>query len=266
MVSNSTPAETGALGRLMFELLLPQGLSPALALALIAVSFLTSALTAAFGIGGGIAMLGALSAAVPPATIVAVHGVVQFGSNIGRAVIQRAHIVWPPVWRFLAGSVVGVLAGALLVTSLPVRALLGALGVFIFVMVWLPKPKISGLERQGMIAGGLIASVLSMFVGAVGPFVQALLLPLGLEKRALVATHAAMQTAQHALKVAAFGLVGFSFADWLPLTLAMIASGLAGTMLGTALLERLPEKLFSIGLKVLLTLVALDLLRRSVLG
>jgi uncharacterized protein len=250
----------------MLDVLLPQSLSPAMALLLIGISFFTSALTAAFGIGGGVAMLGALSAAVPPATIVAVHGVVQFGSNIGRAVIQRDWIAWPPVWRFLAGSIVGVLLGAWLVTSLPTRALLGALGVFILVMVWLPKPRIPGLERQGMVAGGLIASVLSMFVGAVGPFVQALLLPLGLEKRALVATHAAMQTAQHALKVAAFGLVGFQFGDWLPLTLAMIASGLVGTIAGTALLERLPEKLFRIGLKVLLTLLALDLLRQSLVG
>jgi uncharacterized membrane protein YfcA len=248
------------------DYLLPNGVSWLVAVLLIVVSFFTSALTAAFGIGGGVAMLGALSAAVPPATIVAVHGVVQFGSNIGRTVVQRAHILWRPVMLFSAGAIAGVAAGALIVTALPARALLAAIGVFILAMTWLPKPRIPGLERQGMVIGGAIASVLSMFVGAVGPFVQALLLPLKLERRALVATFSAMQTIQHALKVIAFGFVGFSFADWLPLTLAMIASGFAGTLLGTALLERMPEKVFQVALKAILTLIALDLLRRAVWG
>jgi uncharacterized membrane protein YfcA len=102
-----------------------------------------------------------------------------------------------------------------------------------------------------------------MFVGAVGPFVQALLLPLKLEKRQLIATFSAMQTLQHLLKVIAFGAIGFSFGDWLPLTVAMIASGFLGTLAGTALLDRIPERVFAIALKILLTLIALDLLRQA---
>ncbi|WP_342359966.1 sulfite exporter TauE/SafE family protein [Terrarubrum flagellatum] len=246
--------------------LLPAGLSPWIALALIVLSFFTSAMTAAFGIGGGVAMLGGLASAVPPATIVAVHGLVQFGSNIGRTVVQRAHVVWRPVALFAIGSIIGVGFGAWLVASLPARWLLLLLGLFILAMVWLPKPKIPGLERSGLIAGGVIASVLSMVVGAVGPFVQALLLPLKLEKRALIATFSAMQTLQHALKVIAFGAIGFSFGDWLPLTLAMIASGFLGTLAGTALLERIPEHIFAIALKVVLTIAGLDLLRQAALS
>ncbi len=246
------------------SVLLPAGVSAGVAALLVLFSFFTSALTAAFGIGGGMAMLGALASTVPAATIIAVHGVVQFGSNIGRTLVQRAHIIWRPVALFAAGSVIGVAIGAWLVTSLPVRALLIALGAFILAMVWLPKPRIPGLERSGLIAGGAIASVLSMFVGAVGPFVQALLLPMNLEKRQLIATFSAMQTLQHLLKVLAFGAIGFSFGDWLPLTLAMIASGFLGTLAGTALLERIPERIFTIGLQILLTLIALDLLRQGI--
>jgi uncharacterized membrane protein YfcA len=93
--------------------------------------------------------------------------------------------------------------------------------------------------------------------------VQALLLPLGLQRTAQVATHAMCMTIQHALKVAAFGWLGFAFGDWLPLMLAMIASGFLGTWLGTRLLERLPEDVFKTVLKWLLTLIALDLLRRA---
>jgi len=247
----------------MLDMLLPAGVAPAIALLLIAVSFMTSAFTAAFGIGGGVAMLGALAGTVPPSVIIAVHGLVQVGSNVGRTYVQRAHALWPLVARFTAGSVIGALIGALLVVELPERILLGLLGAFILVMTWLPKPRIPGLASSGLVIGGGLSTIITMFVGATGPFVQALLLPLKLEKRQLIATHAACTTIQHLLKVFAFGALGFSFSDWLPLIGAMIVSGFAGTMLGTKLLERLPERWFAIAIKAILTVVGIDLLRRA---
>jgi uncharacterized membrane protein YfcA len=247
----------------MLSTLLPEGLAPAIALLLIGVSFLTSAITAAFGIGGGVAMLGALAGTVPPGVIIAVHGLVQVGSNLGRTIVQRAHTLWPLVGRFAIGSLVGVVIGAYVVVALPERILLGLLGAFILVMTWVPKPRIPGLASTGIVIGGGLASIVTMFVGATGPFVQALLLPLGLEKRQLVATHAACQTVQHLLKIVAFTALGFAFADWLPLIAAMIASGFLGTIAGTKLLEKLPERWFLIAVKAALTLIAADLLRRA---
>jgi uncharacterized membrane protein YfcA len=247
----------------MLSTMLPEGLAPAIALLLIGVSFLTSAITAAFGIGGGVAMLGALAGTVPPGVIIAVHGLVQVGSNLGRTIVQRAHTLWPLVGRFAIGSLVGVVIGAYVVVALPERILLGLLGAFILVMTWVPKPRIPGLASTGIVIGGGLASVVTMFVGATGPFVQALLLPLGLEKRQLVATHAACQTVQHLLKIVAFTALGFAFADWLPLIAAMIASGFLGTIAGTKLLEKLPERWFLIAVKAALTLIAADLLRRA---
>lgn len=242
---------------------LPGGVDGFTAALLIAISFFTSALTAAFGIGGGVAMLGALAGTVSPNVIVAVHGVVQLGSNVGRAILQRKSAVWPAIGKFLIGAVIGVGLGAWLFVSLPERVLLGLLGAFILVMVYVPKPQIPGLSHSGLVIGGAISSVLTMFIGATGPFVQAILLPLKLEKKAQVATHAVMMVAQHALKVVAFGFIGVALLPWLPLMAAMIASGFLGTLLGTHLLEKMPEALFQKVLKVLLTLIALDLLRRA---
>jgi len=247
----------------MPDWLLPANVTLGVFAALVAISFFTSALTAAFGIGGGVAMLGALAGSVPPAMVVAVHGVVQFGSNIGRAVLQRAHILWRPTALFTAGSVIGAGLGAAVFTALPEKLLLALLGVFILLMTWVPKPRIPGLATGGVFVGGVIATFVTMFVGATGPFVQALFLPMGLEKRVLIATHAACNVIQHGLKALAFGWLGFNFADWMPLLIAMIASGFLGTWLGTILLERLPEALFKTILKWLLTVLALDLLRRA---
>jgi uncharacterized protein len=247
----------------MLDALLPAGLSPAIAILLIVISFFTSALTAAFGIGGGVAMLGALAGTVPTPMVVAVHGVVQFGSNIGRAVLQRAHVLWRPVAIFTIGSIVGAALGAAVFVALSEKLLLALLGGFILFMTWMPKPKIPGLESTGMLIGGFIATFVTIFVGATGPFVQALFLPLGLDKKTLVASHAACNVIQHGLKVVAFGWLGFNFCDWLPLMVAMIATGFMGTWLGTRLLETMPEELFKTVLKWLLTVLALDLLRRA---
>jgi len=62
------------------------------------------------------------------------------------------------------------------------------------------------------------------------------------------------------LKVLAFGLLGFAFAPWSGLIVAMIATGFAGTWTGTRLLHRIPEAQFRIVFKLLITAVAAHLL------
>jgi uncharacterized membrane protein YfcA len=244
--------------------LLPAGVSPFIALLLIVVSFFTSALTAAFGLGGGVAMLGALAQTVNPGVVVAVHAIVQFGSNVGRAFVQRAHVLWPVAIRFALGSIVGVLIGAYAFIAIPERLFLAILGLFILTMAWIPKPNIPGLDKAGVVLGGAISAVATMFVGATGPLTNAILKAIGADKKQIVATQAMCMTVQHTLKALAFGFIGFSFREWIWLVLAMIASGLAGTMLGTKLLDRMSEETFSFILKWMLTIIALDLIRRAV--
>lgn len=247
----------------MLDALLPAAVSLPIALLLVAISFFTSALTAAFGLGGGVAMLGALASTVPAGVIVAVHAIVQIGSNIGRAIVQRAHVLWPVTMRFTFGSIIGIGIGALSLVAIPEKALLVLLGVFILTMAWIPKPNIPGLDKAGVILGGAISAIATMFVGATGPLTNAILKALGADRKQIVATQAMCMTIQHILKAIAFGFIGFSFADWLPLVVAMIASGFLGTLFGTRLLDRMSEKTFSFVLKWMLTLVALDLLRRA---
>jgi uncharacterized membrane protein YfcA len=67
-------------------------------------------------------------------------------------------------------------------------------------------------------------------------------------------------TVQHGFKVAVFIVLGFAFAPWLALLAAMIAGGFLGTLVGRAVLLRLPERTFAIIFKSVLTLLALRLL------
>lgn len=244
--------------------LLPEALGPGPAILLIVASFFTSALTAAFGVGGGVAMLALLGVFVPVAALIPVHGAVQLGSNTGRAWTQRAFIRWDVAGPFVAGSLVGAAVGALVVIQLPDSILKVILGLFIIAITWTKIPGIARLGRAGIAAGSSVLAILSMFLGATGPLLNAFFAQIFAgDRKTLVATHAAGMTVQHLLKIAVFGLAGFAFARWLPLVAAMIASGYLGTVYGTRLLERMPEKTFAFWFRIFLTLLALDMVRRG---
>lgn len=227
---------------------------------LVGTSFFTSLLTASMGIGGGIALLAVMAQILPAVAIVPVHGIVQLGSNVGRAAIMRADIDKTLLLYFLGGSLVGAFVGGQIVVSLPVSYLQLILGGFILYAVWGPKPKASQANSGSIVVGGGFSTLLTMFVGATGPFVAAILKPMELGKLGQVATMSACMVVQHLLKVLVFGLLGFVFGDYVPLMAAMIATGFLGTLVGRSLLERTSEELFKKGLNLILTVLALRLL------
>lgn len=242
---------------------LPDALSPAIAALFIAASFFTSALTAAVGIGGGVALLALMGASLPVASLIPVHGLVQFGSNSGRAWHQRVHVVWPVLLPFAAGALIGAAAGASVTLRLPDAPMKLALGCFILLITWLKVPPLAKLGNLGIAAAGLAVALLSMLFGASGPLVAAFF-EKSLENRLeTVATGGAAMIMVHGLKVLAFALAGFAFTRWLPLCAAMIASGYAGTLFGTSMLHRIPEANFRLGFRLVLSALALDLIRRG---
>jgi uncharacterized membrane protein YfcA len=243
---------------------LPEGIGFATAGLLVVASFFTSALTAAFGVGGGVAMLALLGLFVPVAALIPVHGAVQLGSNTGRAWHQRVYVRRDIAAPFLLGSLAGAAAGAMVVVQLPDAVLKLVLGVFIIAVTWSRIPGFDRLGAVGLATGSAVTALATMFVGATGPLLSAFLAQIIAEDRkALVATHAAGMTVQHFLKVVAFAIAGFTFAQWLPLVVAMIASGYLGTVYGSGWLERLPEETFRRWFRVGITLLALDMIRRG---
>ena len=225
-----------------------------------ALSLFTSALTAAAGIGGGLVLLSVMTSFLPPVVVIPIHGVVQLGSNAGRAVLLRQHIDRGILVPFALGSVLGIVLGAKLFVALPTPVLEIILGLFILACVWLPKLKASRIADRAFVLVGVVGSFVTMFVGATGPFVASFITPERLERHAVVATHATCMSVQHSLKVAAFGFLGFAFLPWVPLLAAMIAAGFLGTMLGRRLLDRLPHHIFARAFKIILTVLAVRLL------
>ncbi|MEX0759478.1 MAG: sulfite exporter TauE/SafE family protein, partial [Tistlia sp.] len=234
--------------------LLPPDLGPWPFLLLSAVSFFTSGLTAAMGLGGGVALLAVMATLLPPLALIPVHGVVQWGSNAGRAAIQWRHVAWRLVLPFVVGSLVGALVGGQMVIALPGWLLKSVVALFVLYATWAPKLRLGDLKPLAFGVGGALATFLTMFVGATGPFVGALLAPKPLDRLQLVGTFAVCMTLQHGLKILAFGLLGFAFGPWAGLIVAMTATGFLGTLAGTRLLRRLPERTFRTGFKWVMTL------------
>ncbi|MFW5832680.1 MAG: sulfite exporter TauE/SafE family protein [Pseudomonadota bacterium] len=240
--------------------LLPPDLGTLEATLLVGLSFFTSAITSAVGLGGGVVMLAVLATVAPPAAVIPVHEVVQFGANVSRSFLMRRHVDRRLLLPFAIGTVIGAGLGALLVVELPVEVLRLVLGLFILGTVWGPKFRGRPLSPRGFGLVGLVTSFVTMFVGATGPFVAAFLDPDRLGRLATVGTHASCMVLQHGLKVAAFTALGFAFLPWLPLLAAMIGVGFLGTVAGRHLLRRLPERAFAVLFKAVLTILALRLL------
>ncbi|MDF0599758.1 sulfite exporter TauE/SafE family protein [Psychromarinibacter sp. C21-152] len=233
------------------------GLEPWVALVLLIVSAGASFITAAFGIGGGGVMLAVLATLLPPAAIIPVHAVVQFGSNAGRAALFLRHMRWELFGAFAAGTVLGIGLGGAFVVQLHPGWLQIAVGAFI---LWSVVGRPPGfLKRSGLIAGAF-SSFLTMFIGGTGPFVATYVKAQGYARHDHVATQAVLMTLQHGLKCVAFGVLGFAFAVWAGFIAALVLAGFVGTWTGKRMLARIDEALFSKVLSAILIVLSLRLI------
>lgn len=243
--------------------LLPEHLDTMAALLLIAASMGTSFLTAAFGIGGGMVLIAIMAVLLPPVALIPVHGVVQLGSNFGRVMVMARHVERKAILPFTAGSLAGAALGGALFVQFPPWAIQVGIAGFI---AWSVLGRLPAIGRGHVLAAGAISSFLTMFFGATGSFVAALVKGMQLSPQPYVATHGALMALQHLLKSVVFGFLGFAFASWLPLIAGMILSGFIGTVIGRYLLARMGHRYFQPILNVILLVLAARLAWSGVEG
>ncbi|TXB71360.1 sulfite exporter TauE/SafE family protein [Paracoccus aurantiacus] len=236
---------------------MPEGMNHAVFATLLVASFAGSFITVAFGIGGGGMLLAIMATLVPPAALIPTHGVIQIGSNLGRALITFRHIFWPALPAFTIGSVIGAALGGAVVVNLPPEWVQIGVGSFVLWSVLARPP--SGV-RDWPLTVGAISSFLTMFFGATGLFVATFTKSQKLPRHDHVATHAALMTVQHGVKTIAFGLLGFAFSAWWGFVIAMIVAGFLGTIAGKSMLNRLDDKRFRLALDIILVLLSLRLI------
>lgn len=246
----------------MIEWLVPADVGFSASMGLIALSAATSFLTAAAGIGGGIVLIAVMAVLMPAQALIPVHGVVQIGSNAGRAGIMLRNVEWKVMAPFCVGSLIGAAIGGMTAVQLPPAVLNIGLACFILYSVW--GPAVTAPGRFKVIITGAFSSFLTMFFGATGTFVSAMVKSMRLGRLEHVATHSACMVAQHFIKVIAFGLLGFNYAPYAGLVVAMIVSGFIGTVIGKHVLVKMNDVVFHRVLAVLLSLLALRLLYEGV--
>lgn len=240
--------------------LVPEALPLSLALVLLACSALASMITATIGAGGGVLLLALMALWLPPAAIIPVHGLIQLGSNGGRAALTWRKVDWSVIAAFAPGVVVGAGIGAWLLVALPAAVWQLTIGLFVLYLCWGPALPRQALGRPGTFVASAVTSFISLFVGATGPLVAAFIKQMHQDRFVTVATFATAMVLQHAPKALVFGLAGFVFHDWILFVTAMIVCGFAGTWIGLHLLHRLSDRRFATVFNWVLTLLALRLL------
>jgi uncharacterized membrane protein YfcA len=208
--------------------------------------FATAVLSGILGMAGGMILMAILVAILSVASAMMLHGAVQAFSNGSRAWFLRTYVQWRILPPYLLGA--GIALGGFAALSLVpdpavVLMLVGA-------MPWLARatPRLHRLDIDRpatAMACGLVVTVAQLLAGASGPLLDMFYLNSRLNRYQVVATKAITQTVGHLLKLLYYGaLVGAvdSVPAWL--YLAAILAAIAGTRVGTWLLDKVADGTF----------------------
>ncbi|MDF1563262.1 MAG: sulfite exporter TauE/SafE family protein [Deltaproteobacteria bacterium] len=239
--------------------------------ALVAGAFVTSILSAIVGMGGGLTLLGLMTALLPPTWVVPLHAVVQLFSNFTRTLVFLRQVSWKIFLIYLLPMIGGVALATSLWQPTKMGYLKPAIGLFILAfLAWrrfgAPRFGQRNLPLWTFAPVGLFVGFLTLFVGATGPFVAPFFLRDDLSKEEIVATKAACQSIGHALKIPAFLTLGFDFQPHLGLVAAMVVAVILGTVLGKAILHRISRPFFLLLFESVLVVMALWLLLGAAFG
>jgi uncharacterized membrane protein YfcA len=221
-----------------------------------AASFLTSLVTAALGIGGGLGLLSVMPSFMPVAAVVPIHGVTQFVSNASRFVFDYRQADTHLLPAYLGGACLGGAAGYFFIGQIPDLYLSAILGGFILLCTWTGLVKRLGKLLTSFFSIAFIQTFLSLFVASVGLISQPVLIKQGLPKDRVIVTHAMQMSVLHGLKVAVFVAAGFPFLRYWQLAAVMITASAAGSYFGGFFREHISEKLGQVALKAGITFFA----------
>ncbi|MDO9368371.1 MAG: sulfite exporter TauE/SafE family protein [Sphingopyxis sp.] len=216
---------------------------------IVAAAFLTSILSGVFGMAGGLVFMGVLAWILPVTTALALHGVIQFASNIWRALLHRIHIRWAVLLWFGIGAAVAVGVFSLVILAPTKFYVFMGLGLMP-ILVWLPERWLSldSSNRWHALGGGFVSTGIALTSGVSGPVTDLLFIHTKLNRHQVVATKAVMQAIGHASKILIYGglLLGASARAIIPLPVTAIAvvASMVGIMVGGYVLDCISDAHF----------------------
>lgn len=220
----------------------------------------TAFIAAIVGTAGGLLLIAVMAFVFPPALLIPIHTVVQLGAAGSMAISRWRYLMRETVLPFTIGTVIGAAIGGQIFVRLTENLLLLALGVSILALAWVPKIARFGPERGRFAFMGFVVTFLGIFISATGTLLASFTVAIAPDRRNHIATLGALMSIVHIAKLAAFILLGVSFGNYVPLIAAMIVTSFIGTWIGKYALDIVPERLFRIAIKTMLTLMALRLI------
>jgi uncharacterized membrane protein YfcA len=227
---------------------------------LIPLAFLTSTVAAVFGMGGGVPLIAVMPGLVPAAAIIPLHAATQLASNGSRALFGWRHVDVSLIAPFLLGGMLGAAAGSLVFARLDLHWLPAIIGVVILLLTWCPIPTLRGQGRWPLALLGFYQTGIGMIVGASGPLGAALLAQRNTGKDWLVVNTAVYMSANHLLRMLAFGLMGFVFLEFAWLLSGLVAAVIIGSWVGNWLRQFVPEVDFRFWFRLLISVLALRMI------
>ena len=235
-------------------------MSPVAALFLVAMAFITAAISGVFGMAGGLMLKGALALVLPVSATFVTHGILQLVANGWRAVLHRKHVAWRIVGIYALGAFVA--AGLMTFVALqPTRAGLFLLMGLVTGLVWLPQSWVkvdASRPSQAFICGVSVTGV-NLTAGVAGPILDVFFVRTALTRHQIVATKAATQVFSHLMKIIVYGapLLALHGAGLPPAWVFALAVPLSmlGTAAGGILLNRLSDVDFKRYLRLILTVI-----------
>jgi uncharacterized membrane protein YfcA len=231
------------------------------ALFIVAMSFVTAAISGVFGMAGGLLLKGSLALVLPVSATFVTHGVLQLVANGWRATLHRKHVAWRIVGIYALGAFA---AGGLMaaIALEPTRATLFLLMGLVPGLVWLPDRWLrldASRPAQAFICGLGVTGV-NLTAGVAGPVLDIFFVRTALTRHQIVATKAATQVFSHLMKIAVYGapLIAARQSGGVPppwvFALAIPVS-MAGTAAGGLVLNRLSDVNFKRYLRLILTVI-----------
>ena len=244
---------------------------------LTSAAFITSSISAILGMGGGIVLLGVMAIIIPEGyTVIALHGIVQLISNISRSFIFRKHIRKNIIRQYLPGAILGLILSAILIIILNIifkvqsaneiklDFLKPLIGIFIIWFIYGKRYKIKN-NAPNFFTVGTISGLCTVFIGATGPLIAPFFLKGNLTKQNIIANKAVCQAISHIGKIPLFILFfNFNYFANTTILIPLIIAVFIGTNLGRKILQFIPEKIFKILFKGLLTIIAIKLILHNI--
>lgn len=220
-------------------------------------AYLTAAMSAATGMGGGFIFLISINHFLPLSTAIPIHGLIQLKNNALRVYALREHLITSMCLNFGGGAILGVIAVTLLLQRIQFK-LIPLILIFLLVAYSLFKPKkmpYVTLPTWGYLPLGIVTGIIGILVGAVDPLLAPFFLRKDLSRHQVISNKSFFQLIIHISKIPVFIYLGFHYQDYLSLIVVLLIAGALGTFTGIKILDKISQKLFIKIFKGLLFLV-----------